>query len=56
MERIARKIHSKETIWVVRQTVQPRILGKIGKKLETMEGQETGKKRNDKDNPRRRKN
>jgi len=50
--RIAGKIHGKKIIWMVRQEVQPRILGKDGKKLETMEGQETRKKRNDEDNPR----
>jgi len=31
-------------------------LGKIGKELEVMEGQETGEKRNDGDNPRERRN
>jgi len=36
--------------------IRPGILGKVRKKLETMEGQETGKKRDDKDNPRRGRN
>ena len=35
--RIAREIHSKETVQMVRQTVQPRILGKIGEELEIIE-------------------
>jgi len=39
--RIARKIYGKLAIRMVRQKIQPRILGKIGNKLETMEGQET---------------
>jgi len=56
MGRIARKIHGKEIIWMVRQTVRPRILGKIRKELETMEGQETSKKRDDEDDLRRRRN
>ena len=56
MGRIARKIHGKETIWVVRQMIQPRILGKIGKKLEMMEEQETSKKRDNEDDPGRRRN
>ena len=36
---------------MVGQTIQPGILGKVRKKLEMMEGQETGKKRDDKDDP-----
>jgi len=51
--RIARKIYDKEVIWIVGQKIQPRILGEIRKKLETMEGQGTNKKRDDEDNPRR---
>jgi len=39
--RIAGKIYGKKAIWMVRQEIQPRILGKIRKKLETIEGQET---------------
>jgi len=38
---------------MVGQAIRPRILGKVRKKLETIEGQETGKKRDDEDNPRR---
>jgi len=36
---------------MVRQAIQPRILGKDEKKLEMMEGQEASKKRDDEDNP-----
>jgi len=39
--RTTRKIHGKEAIWMVRQEIRARILGKIGKKLEMIEGQET---------------
>jgi len=39
--RTARKIHGKEVIRMVRQVIQPRILGKVREKLEMMEGQET---------------
>jgi len=35
--RIARKIYGKKTIWMVRQEIQPRILGKIREELETVE-------------------
>jgi len=38
---------------MIGQAIRPGILGKVRKKLETMEGQETGKKRDDEDNPRR---
>ena len=51
--RITREVYSKNVIWMVRQAIRPEILGKVRKKLETMEGQETSKKRDDKDNPRR---
>ena len=36
--RTSREVYSEDTIWVVRQMVRPGILGKIRKKLETMEG------------------
>jgi len=51
--RTSREVYGEDAIWVVRQTVRPGILGKVRKKLETMEGQETGKKRDNEDNPRR---
>jgi len=38
---------------MVRQAIQPGILGKDGKELEAMEGQEASKKRDDEDDPRR---
>jgi len=38
---------------MVRQAIRPRILGKDGKELEVMEGQEVSKERDDKDDPRR---
>jgi len=53
VRRITREVHSKNVIWMVRQAIRPRILGKVRKKLETMEGQETSKKRDNEDNPRR---
>jgi len=53
MGRITREVHGENAIQVVRQTIRPRILGKIREKLEMMEGQETSKKRDDEDNPRR---
>ena len=36
-EKITRKVHGKKIIWVVKQKVWPRILGKIREKLEVME-------------------
>ena len=51
MKRTSRKIHGKDAIWVVGQAIRPRILGKDGKKLEAMEGQEAGKKRDDENDP-----
>ena len=54
--RITREVHGEGVIWMVRQTIRPGILGKIRKKLETMEGQETSKKRNDENDPRRGRN
>ena len=47
MKRTSRKIHGKDTIWMVRHG----ILGKDGKELEAMEGQEASKKRDDEDDP-----
>ena len=41
---------------MVRQAIQPGILGEIRKKLETIEGQETSKKRDNEDNPGRGRN
>ena len=52
--RITREVHGEDVIWMVGQTIRPRILGEIRKKLETMEGQETSKKRDDEDDSRRR--
>jgi len=54
MKRTTRKVYSEDAIQVVRQEIQPEILGKDRKKLEVMEGQETGKKRGDENNPGRR--
>jgi len=54
--RITREVHGEDVIWMVRQTIQPGILGETRKKLETMEGQETSKKRDDEDNPGKGKN
>jgi len=51
MKRTSRKIHGKDAIWMVRQVIRPGILGKDGKELEAMEGQEASKKRDDEDNP-----
>ena len=41
---------------MVGQVVRPGILGKTGKKLKTMEREETSKKRDDEDDPRGRRN
>jgi len=38
---------------MVRQAIRPGILGKDGKELEAMEGQEASKKRDDEDDPER---
>ena len=46
-----RKVYGENAIRVVRQEIRPGILGKDGKKLEVMEGQEAGKKRDDENNP-----
>jgi len=54
--RIIREVHSEDAIWMVRQKIQPRILGKVRKKLEIMKGEETCKKRDDEDDPRSKRN
>jgi len=54
--RTTREVHGKDVIWMVGQAIRPGILGEIIKELETMEGQETSKKRNDEDNPERGRN
>ena len=51
--RTSREVYGEDAIQVVGQTVRPGILGKVRKKLETIEGQETSKKRDDENNPRR---
>jgi len=48
-ERIARKIYSKKTIWIVRQEIQLGILGKIGEKLEMVERKAIRGKKNEND-------
>jgi len=53
---VTREVHSEDVVWMVRQAVRPGILGKNGEKLETMEGQETHKKRDDEDDSRGRRN
>jgi len=53
-ERIARKIYGKKTIWMVRQKIQPRILGKIEEELKTVEREMTRGKKNGNDCKRRR--
>ena len=50
-KRTTRKVYGENAIRVVRQEIRPGILGKDGKKLEVMEGQEAGKKRDDENNP-----
>ena len=45
--RIARKIHGKKIVWIVRQMVQPKILGKIGKELEMVERKKIRGKKNE---------
>ena len=52
-KRTTREVYGKEVIWIVRQAIRPGILGKDGKKLEAMEGQEASKKRDNKDDSRR---
>ena len=51
MKRTSRKIYGEDAIWVVGQEIRPGILGKNGKELEAMEGQEAGKKRDDENDP-----
>jgi len=38
MKRTTRKVYSKKVVRMVGQAIRPRILGKIRKELETMEG------------------
>jgi len=49
-KRTSRKIYGEDIIWVVGQEIRPGILGKDGKKLEAVEGQEASKKRDDENN------
>jgi len=51
MKRTTREVYGKEVVQMVRQAIQPGILGKDGKELEAMEGQEASKKRDDEDDP-----
>jgi len=51
MKRTTREVYSEKVVWMVRQAIQPGILGKDGKELEAMEGQEASKKRDDEDDP-----
>jgi len=44
--RIARKVYGKKIVWMVRQTIQPRILGKVGKELEMVERKKIRGKKN----------
>jgi len=53
MKRTTREVYDKEVVQIVRQAIRPGILGKDGKELEVMEGQEASKKRDDEDDPRR---
>ena len=55
-KRTTRKVHGEDVIQVVGQEIQSGILGKIRKELEAMEGQKAGKKRDDEDDPRGRRN
>ena len=55
-ERIAKKIYDKKTIWMVRQKIQSRILGKTGKKLEKIKKQTAREKENNRNNQEKRKN
>ena len=52
--RIAREIYGKKTIWIVRQEIQPRILGKIREELETVKRKVIRGKKNRNDQERRR--
>jgi len=54
MKRTSREVYSEKVVWMVRQAIRPGILGKNGKKLEAIEEQEASKKRDNEDNPRRR--
>ena len=55
-KRTTREVYGEEVVWMVRQAIRPGILGKDGKELEAMEGQEAGKKRDNEGDPRRRRN
>jgi len=48
-KRTTREVYGEEVVWMVRQAIRPGILGKDGKELEAMEGQEASKKRDDED-------
>ena len=52
--RIAREIYGKKTIWIVRQEIQPRILGKIREELETVKRKVIRGKKNRNNQERRR--
>jgi len=52
-KKTTREVYGKEVVQIVRQAIRPGILGKDGKELEVMEGQEASKKRDDEDDPRR---
>jgi len=53
-KRTTGEVYGEEVVWMVRQAIRPRILGKDRKELGTMEGQEASKKEDNKDDPRRR--
>jgi len=44
--RAAKKIYSKKTIWIIRQEVSPRILGKTREKLKIVERKMIRRKKN----------
>jgi len=54
--RTTREVYGEEVVQMVRQAIRPGILGKDGKELETMEGQEASKERGNEDDPGRRRN
>ena len=56
MKRTTREVYGKEVVQMVRQAIRSGILGEIRKKLETIEGQETNKKRDNEDDPGRGRN
>jgi len=49
MKRTTREVYGKEVVQMIRQAIRLGILGKDGKELEAMEGQEASKKRDDED-------